>query len=274
MALSVDILTIFPGMFSGVVGASIVGRAVESGIVSVRLTNIRDFTHDRHRSVDDRPYGGGPGMVFKPEPVFEAVESVLAQHRAGPESTRRIILSPQGRRIEQRDLRELGRASWIVLLCGHYEGFDERIIQGLTSAGFEELSIGDYVLSGGEIPAMVILDGVVRLLPGALGHPQSASEESFEAGLLEYPQYTRPPEFRGMQVPDVLLSGNHQEIEKWRREQSLKRTEERRGDLSANFSSRSVRPEAQRTPAMQGATNETGSSGGARQQFRLRSCRA
>lgn len=231
MALSFDILTIFPGMFAGVIGESIVARAMKAGLVQIRFTNLRDFTHDRHRSVDDRPYGGGPGMLFKPGPVFEAVESVLAECKAPPVSTRRVILTPQGRRLSQRDLREWSQASWMVLICGHYEGFDERILSGLTAQGFEEVSLGDYVLSGGEVPAMAILDGVVRLLPGALGHPDSAQLESFEANLLDYPQYTRPAEFRGMQVPEVLLSGNHQQIEKWRREQSLKRTEERRQDL-------------------------------------------
>jgi tRNA (guanine37-N1)-methyltransferase len=231
MALSFDILTIFPGMFAGVMGESIVGRAIEAGLANVELINIRDFTLDRHRSVDDRPYGGGPGMLFKPEPVFAAVESALSRSRAPAEATRKIILTPQGRRLEQKDLRSLASASWIVLLCGHYEGFDERILEGLACDGFEEISIGDYVLSGGELPAMVLLDGVVRLLPGALGHPYSAQEESFEAGLLDFPQYTRPPEFRGMQVPEILLSGNHQLIEKWRREQSLKKTGERRRDL-------------------------------------------
>lgn len=231
MALSFDILTIFPGMFAGVVGESIVGRAISGGLASVQLTNLRDFTLDRHRSVDDRPYGGGPGMVFKPEPVFAAVESTLARNRARPEATRRLILSPQGRGLKQQDLWEFARCEWIILVCGHYEGFDERIIQGLAPQGFEEISVGDYVLSGGELPAMVVLDGVVRLLPGALGHPESAQMESFEAGLLDFPQYTRPPDFRGMQVPEILLSGNHQEIDKWRREQSLKRTEERRKDL-------------------------------------------
>lgn len=231
MVLSFDVLTIFPGMFAGVLGESIVSRALASGLAAVELTNIRDFAHDRHRSVDDRPYGGGPGMVFKPEPVFAAVESVTSRARAAPEATRKIILSPQGRRLAQRDLRDLARAEWIVLLCGHYEGFDERILEGLAAQGFEELSVGDYVLSGGEIPAMVLLDGVVRLIPGALGHPDSAEEESFETGLLDHPQYTRPPEYRGMQVPEILLSGDHQRIERWRREQSFRRTEERRRDL-------------------------------------------
>lgn len=231
MALTIDILTIFPGMFAGVVGESIVGRATAAGLVNIRLTDLRDFTHDRHRSVDDRPYGGGPGMVFKPEPVFKGVESILARDEAPPQATRRWILSPQGRRLEQTDLKDLARASWLILLCGHYEGFDERILEGLGREGFEEVSIGDYVLSGGELPAMVIVDGVVRLLPGALGHPESAAAESFEGGLLDYPQYTRPSEFRGMVVPEVLLSGNHKEIEKWRLAESLRRTEARRRDL-------------------------------------------
>ena len=232
MAVRFDIITIFPGMFSSVVGESILGRAVKSGLVEIQRVDLRDFTEDRHRSVDDRPYGGGPGMVFKPEPVFDAVESVLGEvGSAADAGVRKIILTPQGRRLDQSLLRELSAESRIVLLCGHYEGFDERIIEGL---GFEEVSIGDYVLSGGELPAMVLIDGVVRLLPGALGHPESSEEESFENGILEYPQYTRPPEYRGMKVPDVLLSGNHAEIEQWRRQQALERTRDRRGDLLEN----------------------------------------
>lgn len=249
--LTVDILTIFPDMFAGVIGESIILRARERGLVDIRCTDIRDFATDRHSSVDDRPYGGGPGMVYKPEPVFDAVESVLARCPEVSESdgdvadgrTRKILLTPQGRRLTQKDLRELAQAERIVLLCGHYEGFDERIHLGLTGTstnsselgssgfGFEEFSIGDYVLSGGEVPAMVILDGVVRLLPGALGDPNSAREESFEDGLLDYPQYTRPAEFRGMKVPEVLLSGNHPEIAAWRHAQALERTRERRSDL-------------------------------------------
>ena len=232
MAVRFDIITIFPGMFSSVVGESILGRAVKSGLVEIQRVDLRDFTEDRHRSVDDRPYGGGPGMVFKPEPVFDAVESVLGEvGSAADAGVRKIILTPQGRRLDQPLLRELSGESRIVLLCGHYEGFDERIIEGLD---FEEVSIGDYVLSGGELPAMVLIDGVVRLLPGALGHPESSEEESFENGILEYPQYTRPPEYRGMKVPDVLLSGNHAEIEQWRRQQALERTRDRRGDLLEN----------------------------------------
>ena len=242
MSLHVDILTIFPGLFEGPLRESILGRALGKGLARVETIDLRQFAHDRHRSVDDRPYGGGPGMVFKPEPVFEAVESVLSEARAAPARTRGVILSPQGRRLEQRDLREItANVDWLILLCGHYEGFDERIREGLAVRGpdggqekaprFEEISIGDYVLSGGEIPALALLDGVVRLLPGALGHPESASYESFEEGLLDFPQYTRPPEFRGMRVPEVLLSGNHAAIAAWRRERALERTSERRGDL-------------------------------------------
>ncbi len=245
MALTVDLLTLFPGMFTGLLSESIIRRARDAGVVEIAFTDIREFTTDPHRSVDDRPYGGGPGMVFKPEPVFRAVEAVLARRRAPPEETRRVILTPQGRRLTQRDLREFAEARWLVLLCGHYEGFDERIHQGLTSQGvenhrdgtgfnFEEYSVGDYVLSGGEVPAMVILDGVVRLLPGALGDPDSTTEESFEDGLLEYPHYTRPPVFRGMEVPEVLLSGDHGKIAAWRKEQALLRTRERREDLLEN----------------------------------------
>ena len=226
--LHFDILTIFPDMFHGIVEESIVGRAKKADLFDVHLTDPRDFARDRHRSVDDRPYGGGPGMVFKPEPVFEAVESVLTKARASEEETRRIVLTPQGRTLKQEHLRQLARARWIILLCGHYEGFDERVFQGLD---FEQVSIGDYVLSGGEIPAMAILDGVVRLLPGALGHPESASQESFEKGTLDHPHYTRPVEFRGLKVPEILLSGHHEQIAEWRREQAHRKTRERRADL-------------------------------------------
>ena len=228
MALSFDILTIFPGMFSGVLGESMVARAIDAGLIDVELTDIRDFSTDRHQKVDDRPYGGGPGMVFKPEPVVAAAEHVLARGKAESERTRRILLTPQGKRLEQRDLRELAEADWIVLLCGHYEGMDERIQEVLR---FEEFSIGDYVLTGGELPAMVVLDGVSRLVPGVLGHPDSAANESFENGLLDCPHYTRPFVFRDLEVPEVLISGDHRRIAAWRREQSLRRTRERRGDL-------------------------------------------
>ncbi len=308
MPLTVDLLTLFPGMFTGILSESIIRRAREAGVVEIDCTDIRDYTTDPHRSVDDRPYGGGPGMVFKPEPVFRAVEAVLARRRAPPARTRKVILTPQGKQLRQGDLRELASAEWLVLLCGHYEGFDERIHKGLTRIshhppatapyvapwtaseptirsstckkhasgrtadsslpdhdlrhlraasgekcgptgprgdqaspidaavgfGFEEYSIGDYILSGGEVAAMVILDGVVRLLPGALGDANSAADESFEGGLLEYPHYTRPPVFRGMEVPEVLLSGDHGKIEAWRKAQALLRTRERRGDLLAD----------------------------------------
>ena len=232
MPLHFDILTLFPGMFSGVLGESIVARALAQGIASVDFTDIRAFATDRHRSVDDRPYGGGPGMVFKPQPVLDAVEHVLSRAPPEAEPAQRIVLTPQGSRLGQEKLRELAASRWIVLLCGHYEGFDERILDEVRERhGFEELSVGDFVLSGGEIPAMLVLDGVIRLLPGALGHPGSASAESFENGLLDFPQYTRPPEYRGRRVPEVLLSGNHELIEKWRREASIRRTRERREDL-------------------------------------------
>ena len=241
MAITVDILTIFPDMFTGVFGESIILRARERGLVQIDLTNIREFAADRHSSVDDRPYGGGPGMVFKPEPIFAAVESVLGRNRAPVEKTRKVILTPQGRRLEQKDVHELADAEWLVLLCGHYEGFDARIRTGL---GFEEISIGDYVLSGGELPAMAIVDSVVRLLPGALGDPDSAREESFENGLLDYPQYTRPSEFRGMKVPEVLLSGNHPKIAEWRHAEARKRTAERRHDLLGDDSVDGAEPNA------------------------------
>ena len=228
MALRIDVLTIFPGMFDSILSETILARARRAGLVEVCLTDLRDFTADRHRSVDDRPYGGGPGMVFKPEPVFKAVEAILAQGKAPPERTRKIILSPQGSRLVQDDLWEYSRTEWILLLCGRYEGFDQRIHEGL---GFEEVSIGDYVLSGGEVPAMVLIEGVVRLIPGALGDAESPLRESFEDGRLEGPQYTRPPEFRGMKVPEILVSGHHCQIARWREEQALKRTLERRVDL-------------------------------------------
>jgi len=228
MALSVDVITIFPGIFEGFLSESILSRACRAGVVNISLVDLREYTTDRHRSVDDKPYGGGAGMVFKPEPVFRAVEAVLAESKAPPEKTWKILLCPQGRRLVQNELWSLARAEGIILLSGRYEGFDERIRRGLK---FVELSIGDYVLSGGEVPAMVIIEGVVRLLPEALGDATSASQESFEDGRLEYPQYTRPPEFRGMKVPDVLVSGDHARIARWREEEALKRTRERRRDL-------------------------------------------
>lgn len=223
--MRIDVLTLFPEVFEPYVASSIVGRAVAQGIVSIRCTSFRDFARDRHRSVDDRPFGGGPGMVLMCGPVFDALEHVEAQSETEP---LRILLTPQGEKLTQSVVAELAKAPRLLLLCGHYEGFDERIRTGIAA---REISIGDYVLSGGEPAAMVLIDAVVRLLPGALGDSASAADESFTDGTLEYPQFTRPREFRGMEVPEVLLSGDHGKIAAWRREQSLERTLERRPDL-------------------------------------------
>ena len=209
-------------MFAGPLDESIVKRARDAGLLDLKIHNLRDWTHDRHKTVDDRPFGGGPGMLLKPEPLFEAIESL---RRA---TTRVILLSPAGRQFNQAIARELAQQEDLLLVTGHYEGFDERVREKLAD---DELSIGDYVLTNGALPAMVVIDAVTRLLPGALGDDESSHDESFSHGLLEYPQYTRPAEFRGMKVPDVLVSGNHAEIEKWRREQAKLRTQERRPDL-------------------------------------------
>lgn len=217
----IDVVTLFPEMFEPL-RQSILGRAVEQGHVAIAYINPRDFTSDRHRTVDDYPYGGGPGMVMKPEPIFLAVESV-----ATPESAV-ILMSPAGRVFNQRIASELATRRHIVLICGHYEGVDERVREHLVT---DEISIGDYVLTGGELAAMVVVDAVARLLPGVLGHAESAGDESHSQGVLEYPQYTRPPEFRGWPVPERLLSGHHAEIAKWRRRQALTITAARRPDL-------------------------------------------
>ena len=225
-ALVVDVLTLFPGLFDGFLGESIVKRAIEHGLIRVRLRDIRDWAEGKHKQVDDRPFGGGPGMVLMAPPVVAAVEAVQ-----GMDATpgRLLAMTPQGRRLDQAWVRELAKERRIVLLGGRYEGFDERILETL---GPEQLSIGDYVLSGGEVAAMVVIDAVTRLIPGALGDLESASDESFGPdGHLEYPHYTRPREFRGLSVPDVLLGGNHAAIESWRREQSRLRTADRRRDL-------------------------------------------
>jgi tRNA (guanine37-N1)-methyltransferase len=227
--MRIDILTLFPEMFAPVLGTSIPKRAAEKGLVEYRLTNIREFATDSHQSVDDKPFGGGPGMVMMCQTLFDAVESVETQDRR---PTTRILMTPQGRLFDQGTAEELAAKERLLLIAGHYEGFDERIIDGLKPM---ELSIGDYVLSGGELAAMVIVDAVVRLLPGAIGAADGTAEESFADGLLEYPQYTRPREFRGMNVPDVLLSGNHREIAKWRMEQRKIRTKQRRPDLWRAF---------------------------------------
>ena len=223
--LRFDILTLFPEVFAPFLAASMAGIASQKGLVGYHLHNIRDYSEDKHHKVDDRPYGGGPGMVMRCEPVFRCWEAVRAM--AEPPG-RLLLLSPAGRTFDHAMAVELSRSRRLILLCGHYEGFDERIHQGLPA---EEVSIGDYVLSGGEPAAMVIIDATVRLVPGVLGDEMSAVDESFADGLLEYPQYTRPAEFRGMGVPEVLLSGNHKEIEDWRREQARKRTKTRRADL-------------------------------------------
>lgn len=223
--MRIDVLTLFPDVFGELFGTSIIGRAVAAGLVDIELTNYRDFTHDRHRSVDDRPFSGGPGMVMTCGPVFDAVDHLTRDCDVEPV---KILLTPQGERLSQKIVRELAGEQHLVVLCGHYEGFDERIRTGLR---VREVSIGDYVLSGGETAAMVLVDAIVRLLPGALGNEDGAASDSFSDGLLEYPQYTRPRSFRGMDVPDILLSGHHAEIEAWRRREALERTRRRRPDL-------------------------------------------
>jgi len=220
-----DIFTLFPDMFQGPFSESILKRAQERGLLSIALHNIRDAATDKHHVVDDYPYGGGAGMVMKPDPIFAAVEAV---YQSGPI----ILLTPQGRLFTQQVARELSRLERLTLICGHYEGVDERVRQHLVS---DELSIGDFVLTGGELAAMMVVDATSRLIPGVLNSEESTLEESHSAGLLEYPHYTRPPDFRGWRVPDVLLSGNHAEIAKWRRKESIRRTRERRPDLFAKL---------------------------------------
>ena len=220
--MKIDVLTLFPEMFTGPLDVSIVGRARKAGVLDVRIQNLRQWTHDRHQTVDDKPFGGGVGMVLKPEPIFEAVES-LADAR-----TWVILTSPAGRPFEQAIARELAQKEHLLFICPSYEGVDERVCEALVD---DELSIGDYVLTNGGLPAMVMIDAVTRLLPGALGDEESARDESFSHGQLEYPHYTRPADYRGMQVPEVLLSGHHAEIEKWRTEQARRRTAQRRPDL-------------------------------------------
>lgn len=219
-----DVFTLFPGMFRGPFEESILKRAQEQGLISLALHNIRDATTDKHHIVDDYPYGGGAGMVMKPEPIFSAIEAV---HQEGPI----LLMTPQGRLFNQQIARSLAQESRITILCGHYEGIDERVHQHLVT---DELSIGDYVLTGGELAAMVVVDAVSRLLPGVLAEG-STEEESHSNNLLEYPHYTRPPEFRGWSVPDVLLSGNHAHIARWRRKESIRKTRQRRPDLFAKL---------------------------------------
>ena len=223
--MRIDVLTLFPEMFAGPLEYSIIKRAREAGVVSINLVNFRDWARDKHHTVDDSPFGGGPGMVLKPEPVFETVEAVRAtQEVEGP----LVYLSPKGERLTQALARELAALPCLTVLCGRYEGLDQRVVDHLVD---REVSVGDYVLSGGEPAAIVLLDAVVRLLPGALGDDQSTEEESFSDGLLEYPQYTRPAEYRGWKVPEVLLSGNHEVIRRWRSEMSVEETRKKRPDL-------------------------------------------
>ena len=222
MPLQVDIVTIFPRMLDGILGESIMKRAQEAGLVRIRCVNLRDYASGVHLSTDDRPYGGGPGMVMKPEPVFKAVDALRR-----PE-TKVILMTPQGAPFQQATAMALSKESHLLILCGHYEGVDERIREALADM---EISIGDYVLTNGVISAAIVVDAVVRLLPGALGGEGAAEDESFTTGLLEYPHYTRPPVFRGMAIPEILASGNHAEIAKWRRAQSIERTKARRPDL-------------------------------------------
>ncbi|MEK3670768.1 MULTISPECIES: tRNA (guanosine(37)-N1)-methyltransferase TrmD [unclassified Paenibacillus] len=236
--MRIDVLTLFPEMCEGVFGTSILGKARDKGIVSLNAVNFRDFSGNKHNSVDDTPYGGGGGMVLKPDPIFAAVEHVLAETSAEagaaesaidpPAKPRIILMCPQGQTYNQQIAEELAQEQHLIFICGHYEGYDERIREHLVT---DELSIGDYVLTGGELPALTVIDSVVRLQPGALGNETSAVTDSFSTGLLEYPHYTRPAEFRGWKVPDMLLSGHHANIEVWRREQALQRTLERRPDL-------------------------------------------
>ncbi|WEG15642.1 tRNA (guanosine(37)-N1)-methyltransferase TrmD [Alkalihalophilus pseudofirmus] len=224
--MKIDVLTLFPEMFEGVFGSSILKKAKEEGHVSYQAVDFREYTINKHKKVDDYPYGGGAGMVLSPQPIFDAVDDLKQQNETS--SPRVIMLCPQGERYTQAKAEELAKEEHLILLCGHYEGYDERVRKHLVT---DEISIGDYVLTGGELGAMVIADSVTRLLPNVLGNEESAVTDSFSTGLLEHPQYTRPAEFRGMEVPDVLLSGHHANIERWRKKESLKRTLERRPDL-------------------------------------------
>ncbi len=225
VSLRFDILTLFPSLFDSPFKHSILKRAQEKGLIAIGVHDIRNFATDKHRTADDVPYGGGPGMVMKPEPVVAALEAVVSPP---PQKIRRILLSPQGRPLRQEHLKGYLEYDQLILLCGHYEGIDERVTLHFID---EEVSLGDYILTGGEFAAMVFVDAVARLVPGVLGAEESLGEETFAGGLLEYPQYTRPPEFRGHKVPEVLLSGDHKKIEAWRREQAMQRTKRKRPDL-------------------------------------------
>ena len=224
--MKIDVLTLFPEMFPGVLGASMLGRAQEKGILEFHLHNIRDYSESKHKNTDDYPFGGGAGMVMMPQPIFSCLDAVDPDHAA-----LRVVLTPRGKTLTTAMARELAAEEHILLLCGHYEGIDERAMEQMDC----EISIGDYVLTGGELPAMVLIDCISRFIPGVLGSSESAEEESFSAGLLEYPQYTRPAEYRGMIVPEVLLNGNHAHIARWRRQESFRLTWERRPELMVNL---------------------------------------
>jgi tRNA (guanine37-N1)-methyltransferase len=223
--VTIDVVTIFPAMVESALDAGVVGRARTNGLVDIKVRDLRDFTEDRHRTVDDIPFGGGPGMVMKPEPFFKAVEAIGAE-RGQPSAV--ILVTPQGRPLTHVTAERLSRMDRIVVLCGRYEGVDERVTEALVT---EEISIGDYVLTGGELPALVVVDAVVRLVPGVVGDEDSVAEDSFVRGLLDHPHYTRPAVFRGMAVPDVLVSGHHAAIDTWRRRERVRRTKERRPEL-------------------------------------------
>jgi len=228
--VKIDVLTLFPGMFEVPFKESIIGRAGSRGLVRIEVHDLREYTRNRYRQADDRPYGGGPGMVMKPEPVFEAVECISGRlpGQPGKQRTRVILMSPQGETFTQRKAEELAGEEYLLFICGHYEGVDERVGEKLAT---DEISIGDYILTGGELAAMVVVDAVVRLLPGVLGAQESAERDSFSEKLLDHPHYTRPASYREMKVPEVLLSGNHGEIEKWRRQEALRQTFLKRPDL-------------------------------------------
>ena len=220
-----DVITIFPELVEAALAAGVVGRARERGVVDIRVRNLRDYTDDRHRTVDDMPYGGGPGMVMKPEPIVRAIEAIAVE-RGAPSAV--VLVTPQGRMLTHAIAEEMSRMDRLILLCGRYEGVDERVTEMVVT---HEVSIGDYVLTGGELPALVVLDAVARFVPGVVGDEQSVAQDSFSRGLLDFPQFTRPPEIADLRVPDVLLSGNHAEIRRWRKREALSRTLERRPDL-------------------------------------------
>ncbi|MFC1645552.1 tRNA (guanosine(37)-N1)-methyltransferase TrmD [Candidatus Omnitrophota bacterium] len=234
--MKIDIITIFPKIFGPILGESIIKRAQKKGLLKIAVHDLRDYSRDKHRKIDDRPFGGGPGMVFKPEPIFAAVKQIKAKASAKGgyasggrrQNAKVILLTPQGKTLNQKTAQRLSKCKNLILICGHYEGIDERVRQKLVD---EEVSIGDYILTGGELPAMVLVDTIVRLLPGVLGDKDSAKSESFCHGLLEYPQYTRPANFKSKKVPKILLSGDHQKIANWRKEQAYKVTKKKRPEL-------------------------------------------